>query len=73
MAFGDYQFEIYLQGLAGVTPPLPMAFADLEAKAAAAMPPGVWSYVAGGAGDERTQRANCTAFEIGRASCRERV
>ncbi len=63
MAFGDYQFEIYLQGLAGVTPPLPMAFADLEAKAAAAMPPGVWSYVAGGAGDERTQRANCTAFE----------
>ena len=63
MAFADYQFEIYLQGLAGVTPRLPMAFADLEAKAAAAMPPSVWSYVVGGAGDERTQRANCTAFE----------
>ena len=27
------------------------------------MPPGVWSYVAGGAGDERTQRANRTAFD----------
>jgi lactate 2-monooxygenase len=63
MAFGDYQSEIYLQGLAGAVPALPMAFADLEAKAAAAMPQPVWSYVAGGAGDERTQRANVTAFE----------
>ena len=27
------------------------------------MPPGMWSYVAGGAGDERTQRVNVTAFE----------
>jgi lactate 2-monooxygenase len=61
--FGDYQFEIYLQGLSGVAPSLPMAYAELEAKAAAAMPPSVFSYVAGGAGDERTQRANCTAFE----------
>jgi lactate 2-monooxygenase len=63
MAFGDYQSEIYLQGLAGVVPALPMAYAALEAKASAAMPPPVWSYVAGGAGDERTQRANVTAFE----------
>ena len=63
MAFGDYQSEIYLQGLAGVVPSLPMAFAELAAKAAAAMPPSVWSYVAGGAGDEHTQRANVTAFE----------
>ncbi|TDH56163.1 lactate 2-monooxygenase [Mycobacterium eburneum] len=63
MAFGDYQFEIYLQGLAGVTPSLPMAYADLEVKAQAAMPPSVWSFVAGGAGNERTQQANVTAFE----------
>ena len=63
MAFGDYQFEIYLQGLSGVVPSLPMAYAELESRAAAALPPSVWSYVAGGAGDERTQRANCTAFE----------
>ncbi|HWF29512.1 MAG TPA: alpha-hydroxy-acid oxidizing protein, partial [Mycobacterium sp.] len=63
MAFGDYQSEIYLRGLAGVVPTLPMAYAALEAKASAAMPPSVWSYVAGGAGDERTQRANVTAFE----------
>jgi lactate 2-monooxygenase len=63
MAFGDYQNEIYFQGLAGVAPALPMVFAELEAKAAKALPPSVWSYVAGGAGDERTQRANCEAFE----------
>jgi len=63
MAFGDYQFEIYLQGLAGVMPALPMAYAELETKAAAALSPSVWSYVAGGAGDERTQRANVTAFD----------
>jgi lactate 2-monooxygenase len=63
MAFGDYQFEIYLQGLSGVVPSLPMAYSELEAKAQAAMPPSVWSYVAGGAGDEQTQRANCGAFE----------
>jgi lactate 2-monooxygenase len=63
MAFSDYQLEIYLQGLSGVLPPLPMSFDELEAKAQAAMSPGMWSYVAGGAGDERTQRVNVTAFE----------
>ncbi|MCV7384099.1 alpha-hydroxy-acid oxidizing protein [Mycolicibacter longobardus] len=63
MAFGDYQFEIYLQGLAGVVPSFPMTYSELEAKAAAALSPSVWSYVAGGAGDERTQRANVTAFD----------
>ena len=63
MAFGDFQNEIYLQGLAGVVPSLPMVFAEWEAKAKMALPPSVWSYVAGGAGDERTQRANCEAFE----------
>ncbi|MGV0643253.1 alpha-hydroxy-acid oxidizing protein [Mycolicibacterium sp. XJ2546] len=63
MAFSDYQLEIYFQGLSGVLPTLPMAFAELEAKAQAAMSPGIWSYVAGGAGDERTQRVNVTAFD----------
>ncbi|MCZ8381959.1 lactate 2-monooxygenase [Mycobacterium sp. CPCC 205372] len=63
MTFGNYQFEIYLQGLSGVLPTMPMTFADWEAKAEAAMPPSVYSYVAGGAGDERTQRLNRTAFD----------
>ncbi|MEU8620606.1 alpha-hydroxy-acid oxidizing protein [Streptomyces sp. NPDC048623] len=60
--FGDYQNEIYLNGLFGTLPKLPMDFAGLERRAEAALPPSVWSYVAGGAGDERTQRANAEAF-----------
>jgi lactate 2-monooxygenase len=63
MAFGDYQNEIYLQGLGGIVPKLPMVFAELEAKAEMALPPSIWSYVAGGAGDERTQRANAEVFQ----------
>ena len=39
-----------------------MAFAELEARAERALPPSVLSYVAGGAGGERTQRANVGAF-----------
>ncbi|WP_304119019.1 lactate 2-monooxygenase [Mycolicibacterium bacteremicum] len=63
MAYGDYQLEIYLQGLAGVVPSFPMAFAELEERAQSALSASVWSYVAGGAGDERTQRVNVSAFE----------
>ncbi|MCI3928617.1 lactate 2-monooxygenase [Streptomyces sp. AN091965] len=62
-AFGSYQNEIYLEGLGGVLPRFPMGFAGWEAGAEAALPPSVWSYVAGGAGDERTQRVNVTAFD----------
>ncbi|MER8101075.1 alpha-hydroxy-acid oxidizing protein [Kitasatospora sp. NPDC094016] len=61
--FGDYQNEIYLDGLRGVQPALPMTYAGLEAGAQAALPSSIWSYVAGGAGDEHTQRANVRAFE----------
>jgi lactate 2-monooxygenase len=60
--FGGYQYEIYFDGLRGVTPRFPMTFEGWEARAAAAMSPSVWSYVAGGAGDEHTQRANVAAF-----------
>ncbi|MFK4270275.1 alpha-hydroxy-acid oxidizing protein [Streptomyces milbemycinicus] len=63
MAFADYQNEIYLDGLHGVLPNLPMTSDDLEPLAEAAMPPAVRSYVVGGAGNEYTQRANITAFE----------
>ena len=60
--FGAYQYEIYFQGLTGVLPTLPMGYAELEARAQQVLPTSVWSYVAGGAGDERTQDANVTAF-----------
>ena len=59
---GDMQNEIYFGALMGNPPSLPMSYADLEARAAAALPPWVLSYVAGGAGDEQTQRANVDAF-----------
>jgi FMN-dependent dehydrogenase len=61
-AFGDYQLEIYGDGLRGVLPAFPMAYAELEARAARALSPSVLSYVAGGAGVEHTQRANVSAF-----------
>jgi lactate 2-monooxygenase len=60
--YGDLQLEIYLAGLRGIVPTLPVSFAELEARAARALPPSVLSYVAGGAGDEHTQRANVAAF-----------
>ncbi|MBJ8344344.1 alpha-hydroxy-acid oxidizing protein [Antrihabitans sp. YC2-6] len=42
---------------------MPMNFDELERRATAALPPELLSYVAGGAGDEFTQRSNVTAFE----------
>jgi lactate 2-monooxygenase len=60
--FGDFQNEIYFGGLTGRIPTLPMSYAELERRAAQALPPSVLSYVAGGAGDEATQRANVDAF-----------
>jgi lactate 2-monooxygenase len=60
---GDWQLEIYLKGLTGERPRLPMAYADLEKQAEEVMSPEMWSYVAGGAGNERTQNANVAAFD----------
>jgi lactate 2-monooxygenase len=61
--FGAYQNEIYRDGLSGRLPSFPMRFDELEAKAHAAMPASLVSYVAGGCGDERTQEANVAAFD----------
>ena len=61
--FGDYQLEIYFAGLQGQRVPFPIDIHELEAKAHVTMPRDILSYVAGGAGDERTQRVNVTAFE----------
>jgi len=62
VAYGDFQIDVYFKGLQGVLPELPMAFGELERRAEAALAPSVWSYVAGGAGDEATQRGNVEAF-----------
>ena len=61
--FGDYQNEIYFGGLSGRQPAYPIRYEELEARAHAAMPASLVSYVAGGCGNERTQDANVTAFD----------
>ena len=61
--FGDFQNEIYFGGLAGRQPAYPIRFEELEARAHAAMPASLVSYVAGGCGNERTQDANVSAFD----------
>ena len=60
--YGDFQTQIYLAGLQGILPKLPVDFATLEPLAHAAMPNWVLTYVQGGCGDEHTQRANASAF-----------
>lgn len=62
MTFGDYQIELYLGALGGVLPAHPFDHVQLERDALAALPPELRTYVAGGAGDEATQRANVDAF-----------
>jgi lactate 2-monooxygenase len=60
--FADYYREIYARGLGGETPAIPVAVADLEAKAKAAMDPKAANYVWAGAGTEDTIDANVEAF-----------
>lgn len=61
--YGDFQMELYVGGLAGVRSAHPMTFAELEARGSKALSTELFSYVAGGAGNEYTQDVNVTAFE----------
>jgi len=58
----DYYREIYLRGLGGETPSIPVAVAELERLAVEAMEPRAASYVMAAAGSEDTMRANAEAF-----------
>jgi L-lactate dehydrogenase (cytochrome) len=58
----DYYREIYLRGLGGETPSIPVSVAELETQAIAAMEPRTASYVGAGAGSEETMRANAEAL-----------
>jgi isopentenyl diphosphate isomerase/L-lactate dehydrogenase-like FMN-dependent dehydrogenase len=60
--FGDLQNEIYLRGLGGDRPDLPMTADGLEAAAREVLTPEAFDYVAGGASAERTVAANRDAF-----------
>ena len=61
--FGNYQYEIYLKGLGGETPELPIDYDDLEALAAERLAPEAFHYAAGGAGEGRSMTANRRAFD----------
>jgi isopentenyl diphosphate isomerase/L-lactate dehydrogenase-like FMN-dependent dehydrogenase len=62
--YGDYQNEIYEAGIEhGRLPRWPMDYSTLERNGSAALPDWILSFLAGGAGAERTQRANVEAFE----------
>ena len=59
----ERQSEIYLRGIAGQRPAVPVDPARLEEAARDAMPAEAFAYVAGGAGQETTMRENRAAFE----------
>jgi lactate 2-monooxygenase len=61
--FGNYQYEIYLEGLGGKAPELPTSYAELEERAREQLSAEAFGYVAGGAGEETTVRANRAAFD----------
>jgi lactate 2-monooxygenase len=58
----DYYREIYLRGLGGETPAIPVSIADLERRAVEAMESRAANYIGAGAGSEDTIHANAEAF-----------
>jgi lactate 2-monooxygenase len=61
--FADYYREIYVRGLGGETPAIPVAVAELESAAEAAMEERAANYVFACAGSHATMDANRAAFE----------
>ena len=57
------QDEVYRAGVYGRRPLVPTAARALQRRARRALSPAAYSYVAGGAGTEATQRANRAAFD----------
>ena len=61
--WADFQYEIYLCGMTGAVPRLPTDLTRLEELAEHRLGAGPVGYVAGGAGDGSTVRANRAALE----------
>jgi lactate 2-monooxygenase len=57
------QREIYVAGVGGKRPRVPVAWTELERAAQAALTPEAFAYIAGGAGRETTMDANRAALE----------
>ncbi len=64
------QSSIYREGVFGRRPVVPADAAELEARAHKAMSTTAWAYVAGGAGEGATMRANREAFDRWRVTPR---
>ena len=60
--FANFQNSIYLAGLGGTLPELPLTYAELERAAREKLRPEAYGYIAGAAGSEDTLRANVDAF-----------
>lgn len=58
----ERQLQIYMNGLMGQKPSIPVPLSLLEQKAKEVLRPEAYDYVAGGAGGEDTMRANLEAF-----------
>ncbi|MEQ8689201.1 MAG: lactate 2-monooxygenase [Imperialibacter sp.] len=59
----SWQKKIYLDGMAGILPKVPVDFAKLQKKAKKNMSKEAWAYIAGGAGRETTMAENHSGFE----------
>ncbi len=59
----ERQAEVFLSGARGRSPAVPVDPAALEERARAVLSPESFAYLAGGAGEEQTIRANRKAFE----------
>jgi len=57
------QGQVYRAGVLGRRPAVPADFGELERRARRAMSRKAWAYVAGGAGEGATMRANRAAFD----------
>ncbi|MEQ6885006.1 lactate 2-monooxygenase [Salicola sp. Rm-C-2C1-2] len=58
----DRQREIYLNGLSGDRPSVPVDYNELQVRAERALTPEAYAYIAGGAGHEHTMDSNREAF-----------
>ncbi len=59
----DWQSQIYINGFAGIRPKVNIDLTTLEESARKVISPEAFAYIAGGAGNESTLRANREAFE----------
>ena len=67
MAFGvQRQTAVYVDGVSGRKPKVPVDFHKLEAAAERSMSPEAFAYIAGGAGAESTVRANRSGWDAWR-------